>query len=184
MRSNGHANLVTRPCGFIVHPSMGWLGASPDAVVTDPSVELQHGIAEFKCPYTKKDIPPDEACTDTNFYCTVIDNRLHLKHSHTCYHQVQLQLFVSMDMYPWCDFCIYTLKGVSVERFWLDVDWCNRYIPELESFFDAFMLPEILYPNTNHLTSYKNTSPSVHCIVYSTCTSNDKIMNIMGVKNW
>ena len=54
MRSNGHANLVTRPCGFIVHPSMGWLGASPDAVVTDPSVELQHGIAEFKCPYTKK----------------------------------------------------------------------------------------------------------------------------------
>ena len=77
MRSNGHANLVTRPCGFIVHPSMGWLGASPDAVVTDPSVELQHGIAEFKCPYTKKDIPPDEACTDTNFYCTMIDNRLH-----------------------------------------------------------------------------------------------------------
>ena len=33
-----------------------------------------------------------------------------------------------------------------MERIWLDIDWCNKYIPELESFFDAFMLPEITHP--------------------------------------
>ena len=30
---------------------MGWLGASPDAKVTDPSFQPPDGIAEFKCPF-------------------------------------------------------------------------------------------------------------------------------------
>ena len=112
MRANGHTDLETGPCGFIIHPSMGWLGASPDAVVTDPSVDLQDGIAEFKCPYTKRDLSPDDACEDTSFCCVRINDELHLKRSHVYYHQVQLQLFVGMDKYHWCDFCVYTLKGV------------------------------------------------------------------------
>ena len=56
MRACGHDKLVTRKCGFIVHPTMGCLGASPDAFVTEPSVDLPDGIAEFKCPFTKKDL--------------------------------------------------------------------------------------------------------------------------------
>ena len=54
MRENGHEYLETILFGFIVHPILGWLGASPDAFVTDPSSLLCNGIAEFKCPYTKK----------------------------------------------------------------------------------------------------------------------------------
>ncbi len=45
MRANGHCGLQTKPCGFIIHPTMGWLGASPDTFVTDPSVILNDGIA-------------------------------------------------------------------------------------------------------------------------------------------
>ena len=41
MRANGHSNLETIPCGFIIHPTMGWLGTFPDAFVTDPSEILQ-----------------------------------------------------------------------------------------------------------------------------------------------
>ena len=37
MVSRGHSGLSTHPCGFLIHPTMGWLGASPDAKVTDPS---------------------------------------------------------------------------------------------------------------------------------------------------
>ena len=53
MINNGHSGLATNPCGFIVHPTMGWLGASPDAKVYDPSCIDCNGIAEFKCPYSK-----------------------------------------------------------------------------------------------------------------------------------
>jgi hypothetical protein len=62
------------------------------------------------------------------------------------YHQVQLQLYVGMDIYFWCDFCVYTLKGVAVERLYLDTDWCNIFLPELEGYFDAYMFPEIIDP--------------------------------------
>ena len=74
-----------------------------------------------------------------------IRNQLHLKHNHPYYHQAQLQLLVCMDMCHWCDFCIYTLKGVAVERIWLFTD-CNECIPELESYFDGYMLLEIISP--------------------------------------
>ena len=35
---------------------MGFLGASPDACVYDPHCEITEGIAEFKCPYSKREV--------------------------------------------------------------------------------------------------------------------------------
>ena len=146
MRCNGHDDLRTRSSGFVIHPTMGWLGASPDAFVTDPSTILPDGIAEFKCPFSKRNISPLDACSDPQFYCTMENNKLRLKRHHPYYHQVQLQLYVCQDMCCWCDFCVYTLKGVAVERIFLDAEWCNTYIVELESYFDGYMLPEIVFP--------------------------------------
>lgn len=146
MVSIGHNNLSTQTCGFIIHPEMGWLGASPDALVFDPSSTLTRGIAEFKCPFSKKNIKPADACDDPGFCCAIRDGKFQLKRNHRYYHQVQLQLYVGMDLYNWCDFCVYTLKGVAVERIYADTEWCNLYIPELESYFDAYMLPEIVNP--------------------------------------
>ena len=51
-----------------------------------------------------------------------------------------------MDLYSWCDFCVFIPRSVEVQRIWLDVDWYNTYITELESYFDAHMLPEIVSP--------------------------------------
>ena len=144
MNTNGHKGLTTRPCGFVVHPTMGWLGATPDAFVNDPTYELSSGIAEFKCPYSVKDATPTEACQKPSFYCTMVNGKLHLKRQHSYYHQVQLQLYIGMDMYHWCDFCMCTMKGVAVERISLDIEWCNTNITELESYFDMYMLPEIV----------------------------------------
>ena len=46
-KRHGKHQLITRKCGFIIHPTMGFLGASPDACVTDPYCELPEGIAKF-----------------------------------------------------------------------------------------------------------------------------------------
>ena len=119
MVSQGHSGLITYPCGFIIHPTMGWLGASPDAKVVDPSLQLLNGITEFKCPYSKRDKSPKECCDDPSFYCTWTNGHLQLKHNHQYYHQVQLQLFVGTD-FSWCDFCVYTPKGLAVQRIYPD----------------------------------------------------------------
>ena len=146
VKRHGKHKLEIRKCGFIIHPTMGFLGASPDARVTDPHCELSEGIAEFKCPFSKRNIAPQDACEDESFYCIYQNGSFCLKRNHHYYHQVQLQLYVGMDLYSWCDFCVFTLKGIEVERIYLDIDWCNTYITELDSYFDAYMLPEIVSP--------------------------------------
>ena len=45
MQTHGHHELKASSSGFVVHPEKGWLGASPDARVTDPSCNLTQGIA-------------------------------------------------------------------------------------------------------------------------------------------
>ena len=144
-RAHGKTKLTTQQCGFIIHPTMGWFGASPDACIIDPHSEFPNGIAEFKCPYSKKELTPRDACEDSKFYC-YYDGGIHLKKNHHYYHQVQLQLFVGGDKYSWCDFCVFTSKGIEVERIWPDTEWCTKCVTELDSYYDAYILPEILSP--------------------------------------
>ena len=35
------------------------------------------------------------------------------------FHQVQLRLYVGADLYGWCDFCVYTCKGMSIEQIYI-----------------------------------------------------------------
>lgn len=60
MREAGHTNLVMKDCGFIVSLSKGWLGASPDGQVCDPTLDSPNGLLEIKCPYTKRAQSPQE----------------------------------------------------------------------------------------------------------------------------
>ena len=70
MRKNGHENLEVKNCGFIIHPTQGWLGASPDGLVHDAASHDPSGILEIKCPCTKRDVSPEKACQDRDFHCT------------------------------------------------------------------------------------------------------------------
>ena len=117
MQLSGQVNLTARKCGFIIHPEKGWLGSSPDGVVMDTADKSFAGLLELKCPYTKQDILPKEACQDPNFYCSLSDDgSITLKRAHAYYHQIQLQLYVSSDTYKWCDFCVYTMKGILIDQ--------------------------------------------------------------------
>ena len=75
-----------------------------------------------------------------------------LKCTHKYYHQVQLQLYITSDSFTWCDFCIYTTKGVLVERIFSDSEWIAKNIPVLTDYFESEILPEIVYPT--HKPSY------------------------------
>ena len=147
MHSKGHCGLTTTRCGFIVLSSKGWLGASPDARVYDPSSSKCNGIAEFKCPYSKRDKSPLESCEDPNFFCELHDSGIsHLKRTHNYYHQVQLQLYVGSDLYDWCDFCVYTPIGITVERIRPSEEWQLECLPKLEEYYDRYIAPEIVTP--------------------------------------
>ena len=69
---------------------------------------------------------------------------MNLKRNHRDYHQVQLQLYVGTNLYDWCDFCVYTNKGVSIEHIFLDEEWQLKNIPKLEMYFDTYIAPELV----------------------------------------
>ena len=106
-------------------------------VVVDTACDEPNGIVEIKCPYSKQDVTPEEACKDINFYCEFKDACDTLKPNHSYYHQVQLQLYVGSDLYRWCDFCMYTTKGLSILQILPDPAWQNN-ISKLESFYDNY----------------------------------------------
>ena len=120
----------------MVHPEKGWLGASPDGWVVDPSAGVaSNGMAEFKCQFTKADVSPEKACKDDTFYCTMVNGDLQLSRSHLYYHQVQLQLYVAAHLSHWCDFCINTTRGVAVESIYPDSQWQETFVPKMDNYF-------------------------------------------------
>lgn len=69
---------------------------------------------------------PLEACSDPNFCCQKIDGKCKLKVTHPYYAQVQGQMGITGA--EWCDFVVFTKKGMSVERIAFD----RQYWHDLE----------------------------------------------------
>ena len=99
------------------------MGASPDGAVYDPShKDAPFGFVEIKCPYSVRDLTPIEA-SHTPGFCCVENNlgNLELKEKHSYFVQVQGQMAIGER--PWCDFVIYTQKGINVQRISFNQDY-------------------------------------------------------------
>ena len=138
--SHGHPSLTVTPVGFHISLSHPYLGASPDGAVYDPSTASEpFGFVEVKCPYTARNMTPVEACSGPSFFCTLShdsddsSDTVLLCTSHQYYAQVQGQLAIGGR--PWCDFVVYTTKGISVQRIKFDNHyWENILLPKLTEF--------------------------------------------------
>ena len=105
-------------CGLVISQHMPILAGSPDARVVDFGCEHHFGLAEVKCPETKYHVTPLEACEDPTFYCEAVNGQCKLKRDHSYSAQVQGQMGVSGA--SWCDFIVYTKKGISAETIAFD----------------------------------------------------------------
>ncbi len=146
--NHGLPDLVVTASGFHVSSSHTFLGATPDGSVYDPHYTAEpFGFLEVKCPFSAKDVEPYEACTKPNFFSTVNKdtNTIELKESHSYYCQVQGQMEVGKRQ--WCDFVIYTQKGISVQRITFNERfWTDKLLPKLERFYNNCLLPELVSP--------------------------------------
>lgn len=98
-------------CGFIPHPSIKWLGASPDGLIDDD------GLLEIKCPATTAHLRRIAAGVVPTEYKP----------------QMLVQLLCTGR--KWCDFVDYDPRcGGAYERYRL---WVIRYQPTQEELEDA-----------------------------------------------
>ena len=59
-----------------------------------------------------------DACGKSGFHCSASGGRILLKETHSYYAQVQGQMAIGERL--WCDFEVFTLKGISVQRIAFD----------------------------------------------------------------
>ena len=97
--------------GLAISMDAPYLGASPDGKVIDPGCSDPFGLSEVKCPETKYLVTPLDACSDSSFFMEV-DGKPKLKRTHKYY--VQVQGLMGVTRANWCDFIVYTSKGMSI----------------------------------------------------------------------
>lgn len=113
----------------------------------DPAEERPFGLVEVKCPFSHKNRTPLQAGESRDLFCSVELNwpSLKLKCSHPYFCQVQGQMAITERC--WCDFVVYTEKGLSVEGIQFDEDfWKKELLPKLTAFYDNCLAPEIVCP--------------------------------------
>ena len=140
--ANSRRDTKVHTCGLLVNTKFPHLGASPDALLENSNDG--QGILEIKCPASDrwKNIHPGACAMDSDFYCSVDDcGMVKLKRSNQYYFQVQGQLAISGR--KWCDFMVWTLKGWTVERIYVDNECWNNMLPRLKVFYVKFVLPEL-----------------------------------------
>lgn len=156
---------------WFIHASEGWLGCSPDDWVVDPDSSHSNGIAEYKCPYSARDMTPQEASlySHQGFLLHITRGAgSSEKESQLLSGKVSHQLGKGDSMIPlpppppplfqqvhgtmgitmkrWCDFTVWTPKGTSSQRIIFDHDFWDTMAKKLEAFFDNALLPELAAP--------------------------------------
>ena len=132
-------------CRGLVVDKCGYLGCSPDGVVFHHDEE---GLLEIKCPYSARNMDLEEACLVVENFCCFLDadGRPCLSKNHDYYYQIQGSMAILRVKY--CDFVVWTLKDMSIERITFDEQlWNAVMLPRLEKFYFSYLLPEILLPN-------------------------------------
>ena len=139
-----YMNNTNRTCkiyesGCVINSAFPWLAASPDGIVYHKDVG--YGLVEVKCSYSKRNVTPLDACKDPAFFCFEADGKVHLKDDHAYYAQVQGQLGVCGASY--CDFVVYTNKGLSIERITFNAAFWKDMTEKLGIFFSNYFVPVV-----------------------------------------
>ena len=67
----------------MIQPLLYWLAASQDGLITDESATPIFGLIEIKCPFSKRNLHPQDMLKDKNFNDELRDGMPHLKEKHS-----------------------------------------------------------------------------------------------------
>ena len=138
-------HVKVKESGFVINPSLFWLGASPDGFVVDGiPTDLKMGLIEIKCPETKKNCTPTEAMQDSGFYFELVDGKPKLEKHHSSGYYSQVQLQLGLTQLPYCDFVVYTFKGIIISRIAFNREYFSQLVTSASEFYFKWYLPCLL----------------------------------------
>ena len=142
MKDIGH-EVSVNASGLVVCVPAPFLACSPDGKVCDPQCHPHYGLLEVKYPHTYQGITPEEAAVigDSKFCLEKVNGVIKLKESHMYYAQIQGQLGICGAQ--WCDFVVYTPKGLHVQRIIFNKMYWLTMFEKLQKFFVAQFVPTV-----------------------------------------
>ena len=131
-----HHDISVQACGLFCLENM-YVAASPDGIITCSCCGT--GVLEIKCPKSKEFSDLREDFPD---YLVNEKGKLSLKKSHRYYSQVQSQMGCTNTKF--CDFVVYSKKGIIIERIAFDHKAWTNLLDCAEYFFQYHVCPKIL----------------------------------------
>lgn len=169
-----HDNLTVEPCGFFIDSKQGFIGASPDGIVSCDC--CGSSLIEIKCPYSVQNTSVHE---HLNYLERTNEGRYFLKRDHPYYYQVQTQLGVTGK--ELCFFVVWTNKNIHVERIVFDENFYSEICSKTKILFDSVILPELVAKLTsrNRVLQPNVTLNQIPVVGEGT----DKQSNVRGEEN-
>lgn len=129
-------------CGLFLSATFPFLGATPDGLVYTALGTI--GIVEVKCPYKHRNSTIVDACEDAQFCLSINSDsgQPNLKRSHDYYYQIIGQLEITGAVY--CDFVVWTLLDMHIERVLMDTEVWQEIIEKLKKYYCTELGPEII----------------------------------------
>lgn len=122
-------------CGFVINPSVPYLGASPDRKVFDPTSLPHHGLLEIKC-------PDKDSFEECKYLKKCNDGMYKLKHTHQYYYQVMGQM--GLTGLKWCDFFVKCRNDYHKERVHFDAEKWEDILMLLDKFYFEYFLAHVI----------------------------------------
>ena len=138
---------LIRETSLVIQPSLFWLTASPDGLVTHQTSDKKL-LLEIKCPPTRH-MSPIGLVQDPNYYVNLENAKPVLKKSRSTGYYSQIQVAMELSGFDTCDFVVYPFKGLIIVRTEFDVSDFHSVIQKLNSFYKIFMLPRMVSNLTN-----------------------------------
>lgn len=142
---SGHIGIQVTRSGFVISKADGFLGASPDGLVNDPSVDDPDGLLEMKFIQTNKYESLEDALLQKRM-CIKENGGIIINRRHQYFYQIQQAMYVTER--KWNDFVVKgsTYTELYIERVKFDNAWWDSVKEKLETFFDNHICPELAYP--------------------------------------
>ena len=141
--SSSHQNLTIKSSGLVIHPSLPFIRASPDGIISCSC----HGdrLLEIKCPYSARDMLPEEAVrTGIIDYikeetpgCFSLDR---CKRGY--FHQIQTTLAVCQLKH--CELVVWTPSGMLTVPVAFEADSWSCFEELLSEFFRDYITIEMM----------------------------------------
>ena len=132
-------DINVRETGLVIQPNLFWLAASPDGLVSDHSDSRKVGLIEIKCLKLKCNYTPQEILQDTKFYVHYDDGKLQLKKDHAYGYYTQIQMAMGLSNVQFCDFVVFTFKGMIIVRVPFDKIYFELLVKKLNWFYKRYI---------------------------------------------